>query len=89
MAPALNRQKHEKVSEDRFSNTIWALETIVAKYVSAAIPVLFLTVGLDYFKRGNRKAVMKLSRGASALHERTGDRSRGITPLATLLLKCR
>ena len=60
-------KKHEGVSEDRFADTVWALENLVAGRVNVSVPVLFLNAGVDYFKRGDRKALMKLSREERAL----------------------
>jgi tetratricopeptide (TPR) repeat protein len=60
-------KKQESVSEDRFVDTIWALENLVAGRVNVSIPVRFLNAGVDYFKREDRKALMKLSREERAL----------------------
>jgi tetratricopeptide (TPR) repeat protein len=57
----------ERLSEERFTDILWALENLVSKYTDVSVCVAFLTVGVDYFKRGNRKALMKLSREERAL----------------------
>jgi tetratricopeptide (TPR) repeat protein len=59
--------KHETQAEDRFADILWALENIVSKHVDVSVPILLLTVGLEFFKREDRKALMKLSREERAL----------------------
>jgi hypothetical protein len=60
-------KEQENVSEDRFADAIWALENVVAWRVNVSVPVLFLSVGVEYFKRGENKALMKLSREERSL----------------------
>jgi tetratricopeptide (TPR) repeat protein len=60
-------KRHESVSEDRFTDTIWALENLVASRVDVSVAVRFLHVGVEYFKHKDRKALMKFSREERAL----------------------
>jgi tetratricopeptide (TPR) repeat protein len=60
-------REHKTQAEERFSDTSWVLENVVAKHVNVSVSILLLTVGLQFFKRGDRKALMKLSREERAL----------------------
>ena len=60
-------REHKTQAEERFSDTSWVLENVVAKHVNVSVSILLLTVGLEFFKRGDRKALMKLSREERAL----------------------
>jgi tetratricopeptide (TPR) repeat protein len=63
-------KNHESVAEERFSDTIWALENLVAKQVGVSVAVLFLNVGVEFLKRGDRKALMRLSREERVLFKK-------------------
>jgi Flp pilus assembly protein TadD len=60
-------RQNESVSEDRFADAIWALENLVAGRMNVSVAVQFLSVGRDYFKHQDRKALMNLSREERAL----------------------
>ena len=60
-------KQHKNRSEERFADVSWALENHVARYINVSVALLFLTVGVDYLKRGDMKALMRLSREERAL----------------------
>jgi len=57
----------ESTSEDRLQDAVWSLENILARKMNVPILVQFLQVGIAYFKRGDRKALMSLSREERAV----------------------
>ena len=60
-------KQHKTRSEERFADVAWSLENLVARYVNVSVAALFLTAGVDYLKRGDTKALMRLSREERAL----------------------
>ena len=60
-------KEHKSRSEERFADVLRALENLVARYVNISVAMLFLTVGVDFLKRGDTKALMRFSREERAL----------------------
>ena len=57
----------ESHSGERFADAVWALENTVAPYTNASVAARFLAVGAAYYKQGDRRALMRLSREERAL----------------------
>ena len=55
-------QKHESISEDRFGFIVDAFQNNIGNKISTVTSVHFLRVGIEYFKKENQKALLKLTR---------------------------
>jgi tetratricopeptide (TPR) repeat protein len=53
---------HETLDEDRFRHIVLAFEDILAKRMDVQTAVRFLQVGIDFLKREDRKALLRLTR---------------------------
>ena len=53
---------HEEISEERFAHIIRAFEEIIGKRMPVSVAVRFLQVGIDHFKKQDRKALLRLTR---------------------------
>jgi tetratricopeptide (TPR) repeat protein len=53
---------HERIGEERFNGIIQALADVVGKRIETSVAVRFLRVGVDYFKKKDRKALLRLAR---------------------------
>ena len=53
---------HKMISEERFDHIEGAVEQVLGKRIETRVAVQFLRVGFDYFKKQNRKALMRLAR---------------------------
>ncbi|MHC4863118.1 MAG: tetratricopeptide repeat protein [Planctomycetota bacterium] len=53
---------HEGIDEQRFAAVVRAFEEVVGRRIDVRMAVHFLQVGIDYFKKKDRRALLRLTR---------------------------